>query len=151
MWAGGATRTGSGEVTWVDVSVASPFASRVAPLVADTPLAALAAEGREGDKVRRYAHALPAGPPSHTFTPLVWEVYGRIGPASAAWLREALGGPRLATARARLLSAISVALWKSNARAVADGYARCFGIPDPTGPGIAGPLEGVRTGARIGE
>lgn len=58
-----ATRTGSGEVTWMDVSVASPFASRVAPLVADTPLAALAAEGREGDKVRRYAHALPAGPP----------------------------------------------------------------------------------------
>lgn len=146
-----ATREGTGEVTWADVSVASPFSSLLAPMAADAPLEPVAAATREGDKVRRYARALPVGPPSHTFTPLVWEVYGRLGPASAAWLREALGGPRLATARARLLTAISVALWKSNARAVADGYARCFGVEDPIGGGIVGPLGSSRSVARIGD
>lgn len=138
-------------MTWGDVSVASTFSSVLAPRVAGTPLAPVAAETREGVKVGRYARALPAGPPAHVFTPLVWEVYGRVGPATAAWLRDTFGGPRLATAQARLRSAISVALWRSNARAVADGYARCFEVEDPAGMGLEGPLGCESVGISIGE
>lgn len=127
-----ATRAVGGEVAWLDVSVASPTSSVLAPRMAGTPLAPVVAQTREGVKVGHYARQLSTGPPANTFSPLVWEVFGHLGPASAAWLKDALGGPCQATARARLLSAISVALWRSKARAVADWCARCFGVADPS-------------------
>jgi len=52
----------------------------------------------------------------------VWEVRGRVGPATDAWLKAALAGPQLAAVRAGLLLYLSLALWRSQAWAVAGGY-----------------------------
>lgn len=126
-----AVEAATGAVTWGDVSVASPFALRMQPRVVAAPVVPVAAVGREADKEAKYAPRLPAGPPRHAFTPLVWEAYGRVGPATARWLRDALSGPGLAALRTGLRTDVSVALWRTHARAVADCYARCIGVDDP--------------------
>ncbi|GAB0498768.1 hypothetical protein MMPV_010120 [Pyropia vietnamensis] len=130
-----ATHASSGAVVWADASVTAPFGPRTTAPTAASPLRAVAAEARERAKVAKYANALPGPPASHTFTPLVWEAYGRIGPATAKWLRGAMRGPALSGVRSTLLTRVSVALWRSHSRAVSLGYSRCFGIAgeDPEG------------------
>ncbi|GAB0498740.1 hypothetical protein MMPV_010088 [Pyropia vietnamensis] len=99
-----ATHASSGAVVWADASVTAPFGPRTTAPTAASPLRAVAAEARERAKVAKYANALPGPPASHTFTPLVWEAYGRIGPATAKWLRGAMRGPALSGPdRARML------------------------------------------------
>ena len=120
-----ATDAATAAVTWADVSVAWPWPDAVAGQVRATPLRAVAAAAREARKRAIYVPALPSGHPPHTFTPLVWEALGRVGPATDAWLAAALAGPRLAAVRAGLLLDVSVALWRSLAWAVARGYAAC--------------------------
>ena len=86
------------------------------------------------------------------FTPLVWEAYGRIGPATRRWLGAALGGPLRAGARATLLRRVSVALWRSHSRAVAIGYSRCLGAAaEDAGEGEGGLLGSSSLGAHIVE
>ena len=146
-----ATRTSTGGVAWGDVSVTSPFPTALVSRVAVAPLRAVAAETREAYKVSKYAPALPASNPPHSFTPLVWEVYGRVGPQTADWLRTALGVPGQSKARQSLLTAASVALWRSNARGVVDGYGACFGSSDPPGLGAEGPIGSGVNSVRVGE
>ncbi|GAB0494469.1 hypothetical protein MMPV_005762 [Pyropia vietnamensis] len=99
-----ATHASSGAVVWADASVTAPFGPRTTAPTAASPLRAVAAEAREREKVAKYANALPGPPASHTFTPLVWEAYGRIGPATAKWLRGAMRGPALSGVRSTLLT-----------------------------------------------
>ncbi|GAB0497434.1 hypothetical protein MMPV_008767 [Pyropia vietnamensis] len=141
-----ATRVTSGRRTWADVSLASPLEARELARVAAAPLAPLAAAKRERGKAAKYEAALPAATPPSEFAPLVWETFGRVGPATAAFLRSALGGPGGTSARSALLRGVSVAIWRSHAWAVATGYANCFcvdGVPGEA-PGDASPdLTGV--------
>ncbi|GAB0490078.1 hypothetical protein MMPV_001308 [Pyropia vietnamensis] len=118
-----ATRVTSGRRTWADVSLASPLEARELARVAAAPLAPLAAAKRERGKAAKYEAALPAATPPSEFAPLVWETFGRVGPATAAFLRSALGGPGGTSARSALLRGVSVAIWRSHAWAVATGYA----------------------------
>lgn len=116
-----ATRAGSGVRVWGDVSIVSPLREVVLSRVVANPRQAAAAAWREGMKAAKYgAHLPPADPPS-TFTPLVWEAYGRVGPATAEFLAAALGGPTGGPAHATLLRRVSVALWRANARAALTG------------------------------
>ena len=117
-----ATEAATGAVTWCDVSVASPWPDAVAHRVRASPLRAAAAADREAAKTARYGPSLPATNPPHAFSPLVWEARGRVGPATDAWLKAALAGPQLAAVRAGLLLDVSLALWRSQAWAVAGGY-----------------------------
>lgn len=151
-----ATHASSGAVVWADASVTAPFGPRTTAPTAASPLRAVAAETRERDKVAKYATSLPGPAASHTFTPLVWEAFGRIGPATAKWLRGAMRGPALAGVRSTLLTRVSVALWRSHSRAVSLGYSRCFGTGGEVPAGdVGGPLgprdHFVRVGERIGE
>jgi len=116
-----ATEAVTAAVTWADVSVAWPWPDRVAPQVRAAPLRAVAAAAREATKRATYVPALPTAGTPHVFTPLVWEALGRIGPATAAWLRAALAGPQLAAVRAGLLLDVSLALWRSLTWAFAGG------------------------------
>jgi len=120
-----ATEAATAAVTWGDVSVAWPWPDWVAPQVRAAPLCAVAAAAREAAKRATYVPALPSSDTPHAFTPIVWEALGRIGPATAAWLRAALAGPQLAAVRAGLLLDVSLALWRSLTWAVAGGYAAC--------------------------
>jgi len=141
----------SGVVTWADVSVAWPFAARLVAPVADAPLRVVAGEAREAAESAKYSPSLPATAIPHDFRPLVWEAFGRVAPATDRWLTEAFRGPALAAVRAGLLRDVSVAIWRSHARGVADGYARCFGLEAPPVGGGA-TVEGVSPLlARIGE
>ncbi|GAB0490079.1 hypothetical protein MMPV_001309 [Pyropia vietnamensis] len=136
-----ATRVTSGRRTWADVSLASPLEARELARVAAAPLAPLAAAKRERGKAAKYEAALPAATPPSEFAPLVWETFGRVGPATAAFLRSALGGPGGTSARSALLRGVSVAIWRSHAWAVATGYANCFcvdGVPGVRGTGRVG-------------
>jgi len=133
-----ATRLTTGVRTWGDVSVTWPSTDTFARRVEREPLRAVLAELRERDKVRKYASSLPAAPRPDAFTPLVWEVFGRMGPLTATWLREALGTPGGSLIRRAFLTAASVALWRSNARAVDEGYTSCFGTGDPPGGSAEG-------------
>jgi len=141
-----ATEAATGAVTWTDVSVASPWPDTVAARVRTTPLRAVAAVDREAAKTALYAPELPASTPPHAFTPVVWETRGRIGPASDAWLKAALAGPQLASVRAGLLLDVSLALWRSQAWAVAGGYSHAvadvedFGAPGSRDPDVADTL-----------
>ena len=126
-----ASRLSSGVRTWGDVSVTWPSTDTFARRVEREPLRAVLAELREREKVRKYASSLPAAPRPDAFTPLVWEVFGRMGPLTATWLREALGTPGGSMIRRSFLTAASVALWRSNARAVDAGYASSFVTGDP--------------------
>jgi len=119
--------------------------------VADAPLRVVAGEARETAKSTKYSPSVPATATPHEFTPLVWEAHGRVAPATDRWLTEAFRGPALAAVRAGLLRDVSVAIWQSHARGMADGYARCFGLEAaPVGGGAT--VEGVSPLlARIGE
>jgi len=121
-----ATAAATGAVTWGDVSVARVWRDDVALPVRTTPLRPVAAARREMAKRAKYVPALPVSNPPHSFTPLVWEALGRVGPATDAWLKAALAGPQLAVVRASLLMDVSVALWRSVTWAVASGYASSF-------------------------
>ena len=116
-----AVRVGSGARTWGDVSVTSPLCVEVARRVAAVPRRPMAAAAREAAKVKHYASALPPADPPSTFTPLVWEGYGRVGEATADWLAAALGGPAAGPALATLMRRVSVALWRHNARSTLAG------------------------------
>jgi len=96
----------------------------VADVVA-RPSVAVAAVGREARKVRKYAPRLPAADPPSVFTPLVWEVFGRVGPASADFMRTAVGGPGRSRALASLLIDASAIIWRYNARMLCEGILRC--------------------------
>lgn len=136
-----ATRVTSGRRTWADVSFASPLEARELARVAAAPRATLAAAKRERAKADTYVPAPPDATPPSDFTPLVWETLGRVGPATAAFLRSALGGPGGTAARTALLRGVSVAIWRSHAWAVATGYANCFsvdGVPGVRGTGRGG-------------
>jgi len=104
------TKAATAAVTWGDVSVACPWPDWVAPLGLAAPLRAFAAAAREASKRTTYVPALPTSDTPHAFTPIVWQALGRIGPATAAWLRAALAGPQLAAVRAGLLLDVSLAL-----------------------------------------
>jgi len=93
-------RVQTGGVVWGDVAVASVFTDKVVADVVARPSVAMAAVGREARKVRKYAPHLPAASPPAVFTPLVWEVLGRVSPASANFLPTAVGGPGLSRALA---------------------------------------------------
>jgi len=99
--------------------------------VADAPLRVVTGEAREAAKSAKYSPSLPATATPHEFTPLMWEAYGRVAPATDRWLTEAFRGPTLAAVRAGLLRDVSVAIWRSHARGVADRYARCFALQAP--------------------
>jgi len=114
----------SGVVTWADVSVAWPFAARLVAPVADAPSRVVAREAREAAKSAKYSPCLPATATAHVYTPFVREVFGRVAPATERWLTEAFRGPALAEVRAGHLRDMSIAIWRSHARGVADGYAR---------------------------
>ena len=145
-----AKHSASGVVVWGDASVTAPFADANAAGAAAEPLRAKAAEAREAVKAAKYAGALPAT--THMLTPLVWEAFGRIGPATSRWLRDSLGGPDRSTVRATLLRRVSVALWRSHARSVSVGYSRCFGISVVGDNSVAGgPLGAVDFSGRVGE
>ena len=121
----------SGDVTWADASVAWPFAARLVAPVAGAPSRVVAREAREAAKSAKYSPCLPATATAHVYTPLVWEAFGRVAPATERWLTEAFRGPALAAVRAGHLRDVSIAIWRSHARGVADGYARCFGLETP--------------------
>jgi len=145
-----ATHTASGVVVWGDASVSAPFTDAAVAMAAVAPLRAAAAVAREALKASKYDGALPAT--THTFTPLVWEAFGRIGPATSRWLRDSLGGPDRSGTRATLLRRVSVALWRSHARAVSVGYSRCFGIPVVGDDSVAGgPLGAFPVAGRVGD
>jgi len=120
-----AVRVRTGGVVWGDVAVASVFTDKVVADVVARPSVAVAAVGREARKVRKYAPRLPAADPPAVFTPLVWEVFGRVGPASADFLRSAVGGPGRSRALASLLTDASAIIWRYNARMLCEGFSRC--------------------------
>jgi len=141
----------SGVVTWADVSFSWPFAARLVAPVAAAPLRVVVGEAREAARTTKYSSSLPATATPHEFTPRVWEVFGRVAPATDLWLTEAFRGPALAAVRAGHLRDVSIAIWRSHARGVADGYARCIGLEAlPVRKGAI--VEGVSPrSARIGE
>jgi len=108
-----------------DVADASVFTDKVVADVVARPSLAVAAVGREARKVRKCAPRLPAADPPAGFTPLVWEVFGRVGPASADFLRTAVGGPGRSSALASLLPDASAIIWRYNARMLCEGFLRC--------------------------
>jgi len=150
-----ATRVATGVRRWGDVSFASPFARPFPDREVGEPLRAVAAEAREAWKVGKYTPALPASTLPHAFTPLVWEVCGwfgpQTGPQTAAFLRDALGSPGGSTARRSFLTTVSVAVWRSNARAAADGINASCVTGDPPGSGAEGPSGPGGNSARIGD
>jgi len=111
-------------VVWGDVAVASVFTDKVLADVVARPSFAVAAVGREARKVRKYAPRLHAAAPPAVFAPLVWEVFGRVGPASADFLQTAVGGPGRSRALASLLTDASSIIWRDNARMLCEGFLR---------------------------
>jgi len=118
-----ASRLSSGVRMCGNESVTWPSTVRLARRVEREPLRAAMVEPWEQDRVRKHASSLPAAPRPDAFTPQVWEVFGRMRPLTAALLREALGTPGGSVIRRSFRTAASVALWRSNARAVDAGYA----------------------------
>jgi len=101
------------------------FTDKVVADVVSRPSVAMAAVGREARKVRKYAPHLPVADPPAVFNPLVWEVFGRVGPASANFLCTAVGGPGRSRALASLLTDASAIIWRYNARMLCEGFLRC--------------------------
>jgi len=77
-----ATHVASGVVVWADASVTSPFALSALVRTAASPLRPVAAVAREAAKTAKYTPALAGRGTTHTFTSLVWEAFGRVGPAT---------------------------------------------------------------------
>jgi len=120
-----AVRADTGGAVWGDVAVASAFSDALVADVAAHPSVPVAAVRMEARKVRKYAPRLPAASPPATFTPLVWEVFGRVGPASAEFLHSAIGGPGRSRALDELLTDASAIVWRYNARMLSRGFASC--------------------------
>jgi len=120
-----AVRVRTDGVVWGDVAVASVFSDGVVADVAAQPSVAVAAVAREARKMRKYAPRLPPATPPSVFTPPVWEVFGRVGPASDDFLRTAVGGPGRSRALASLLTDASAIIWRYNARMLCEGFERC--------------------------
>jgi len=146
-----ATRLSSGVRTWGDVSFASPSADPFPARVARDPLRAVAAEAREAWKVGKYTSSLFVSTPPHALTPLVWESGGRMGPLTGSFLRDAMDTPGGSTARQSFMTAVSVAVWRANARAAMDGFRDGFVVGDPSGPGTEGPSGPCGNSARVGD
>jgi len=125
-----AVRMQTGGVVWADVAVASVFTDKIFADAVAWPFLAAAAVGREACKVRKYAPRLPAADPPAFFTPLVWEVFGRVDSASADFFRTAVGGSGRSRALASLLTDASGIIWRFNARMLCEGFLRC----DARGP-----------------
>lgn len=120
-----ATRVGSGVRVWGDVSVVSPLRTVVLARVVADSRAVVAGVWREGKKLTKYGSRPPPADPPSTFTPLVWEAYVRVGPATPEFLAAAVGGPTGGQAHATLLRQVGVALWRANARAALTGVRLC--------------------------
>jgi len=112
-------------VIWGVAAVASVFTDKVVADVVARPSVAVAAVGREERKVRKFAPRLLAANPPAVFTPLAWEVFGRVGPASENFLRTAVGGPGRSRVLASLLTAASAIIWRYNARMLCEGFLKC--------------------------
>jgi len=125
-----AARVGSGAQTWGDVSVAATPSPKFLARVAAEPSVAASAVRREAKKVAKYGHRLPPADPPWAFTPLVWESHGRVGPATADFLRTALGGGGRRTALDALRLNISVTIWRYNARFVLEGFSSCISVEE---------------------
>ena len=121
-----ATSVASGAPLWGDVSVVAATAAVHVSRTAGSPRVPGAARVRETEKVGKYTPYLPAGDPPHTFTPLVWEASGRVGPATASFLALALGEENHREALTGLLTDVSLGLWRWNARIVLARVANSF-------------------------
>jgi len=135
-----ATRVASGAPLWGDVSVVAATAAIHVSRTAGSPRVPGAARVREAEKVGKYTPYLLAGDPPHTFTPLVWEASGRVGPATASFLASALGEENHREALSGLLTDVSLSLWRWNARIVLAGVANSFrmgGVPLAAPPLVA--------------
>jgi len=107
---------------------------------AGSPRVPRAARVREAEKVGKYTPYLRAGDPPHTFTLLVWEASGGLGPATASFLASALGEENLREALSGLLTNVSLSVWLWNARIFLVGVANYFrmgGIPLAAPPLVA--------------
>ena len=101
---------------------------KVLARVAADPGVAEAAVRRETKKVAKYGHRLPPANPPSVFTPLVWESHGRVGPATADFLRSARGKAGRRTALDTLHQNNSVAIWRYNARFVLERFSSCISV-----------------------
>eukprot|EP00168_Porphyra_purpurea_P001490 TRINITY_DN1180_c0_g1_i20.p1 TRINITY_DN1180_c0_g1~~TRINITY_DN1180_c0_g1_i20.p1 ORF type:complete len:199 (+),score=22.79 TRINITY_DN1180_c0_g1_i20:112-708(+) len=108
-----AVRVSTGGVVWGDEAVASAFTDKVVAEVAAQPSVAVAAVLREAGKVTKYASRLPAAEQPAVFTPLVYKVIGRVGPASVNFLRTTVAAGR--GARKRLRCSLQTRLLASGA------------------------------------
>ena len=130
-----AARVGSGALSWGDASVAATLSPKYLARVVADPGVAEAAVRREAKKVAKYGHRLPPADPPSVLTPLVWKSHGRVGPATADFLRSALGGVGRRTGLDALRLNISVAIWRYNARFVLKGFSSCGLVTEPHSPG----------------
>ena len=99
----GAMHAASAVVVSVDASLKRTFEQRVMHDAAVAPLRPMTARGREDAKVAKYHPTLVGWGINHTCTPFTLKVYGRTGPATRRWQRDALGRSVRAGARATLL------------------------------------------------
>jgi len=111
-----ATRVSSGAPLWGDVSVAASTAAAHVSGKVSSPRMLGAAWVREAEQVGNYTPHLPAGDPPHTFTPLVWEACGRVGPDTGSFHSSAPGAENHREALTGLLADVSLMLWRWNAR-----------------------------------
>jgi len=110
----------------------------------------VAADTREEWKVKKYVPALFVSDAPHAFTPLVWESGGRMGTMTGWFLEDAIVVPGESTARQSFPTAVSLAVWRFNARAAADRFSDSLVACDPFGPGTEGPSGPGGNSARVG-
>lgn len=115
------------------------------------PLDLVVAVGREELKNGKYAPLLAAATPPRTLTQLVFEMFDRVGLATADFLREAFAGPVLSSMRTGLLRYVSVAIWRSVVKGVQEGYDNCFDLKGAPGSEEAGVREMDVSLARVSE
>jgi len=135
-----ATRVSSGAPLWGEVSVVAATAAIHVSRTKGSPRVPGAARVRQAEKVGEYTPYLHAGDPPHTFTPLVWEARGRVGPATASFLASALGEEKHREALTGVQADVSLRLWRWNARIVLAGVANSFrmgGVPLAAPPLVA--------------
>lgn len=107
----------------MEESVARPLGDTLLWWVVDAPANQVAAAGREVRKNRKDSDNHPDETPTLSFSPVVWETFDRLGPATAKFLAGALGGPNRSSSLAAFLTDASVILRRFNARLVIDGLA----------------------------
>jgi len=148
----GAMHVASAVVVSADASLKRSFEQRVMHDAAVAPLRPMTTRGREDAKVAKYYPTLVGWGINHTCTPLKLKVYGRTGPATRRWQRDALGRSVRDGARATLLRWVLVVLWPSHSRAAAIEYSRCLGAAaEFEGEGKGGPLGPNSLGAPVVE